>query len=97
MPGINGEFVRDFRVERAWSQEQLAKLCGLSVRTVARAEGGGRPSLDSVKALAAAFGVSPASLMNGDLLGPLVKRITPMTVLSCIGPSCATTGRWGSR
>ena len=50
--------VRKYRIDRGWSQETLAELSGLSVRTIQRVERGGRASLDSMTALANAFDVS---------------------------------------
>lgn len=53
---------RSRRLARAWSQEQLAELSGLSVRTVQRIENGDQPSLETLSALAAVFEVSVADL-----------------------------------
>ena len=47
--------VRKLRLEKGWSQEQLAEICDLSVRTIQRIERGQKPSLESLKALAAVF------------------------------------------
>jgi len=47
--------VRKLRLEKGWSQEQLAEMSGLSVRTVQRIERGQNPSLESLKSLAAVF------------------------------------------
>ena len=47
--------VRKLRLDKGWSQEQLAEISGLSVRTIQRIERGQKPSLESLKALAAAF------------------------------------------
>lgn len=35
--------VKQLRLQRAWSQEQLAELAGVSVRTIQRIENGDRP------------------------------------------------------
>jgi len=56
---------RSLRLARAWSQEQLAELSGLSVRTVQRIENGDKPGLETLSALAAVFEVSVS-----DLSGP---------------------------
>lgn len=47
--------VRKLRLQRGWSQEQLAQFAGLSVRTIQRAERGYPQSLETRKALAAVF------------------------------------------
>lgn len=54
--------VKALRLQRAWSQEQLAELASLSVRTVQRIENGEQPSLETLSALAAVFGVSVSEL-----------------------------------
>jgi transcriptional regulator with XRE-family HTH domain len=47
--------IHKLRLQRGWSQEQLAEVSGLSVRTVQRIERGQPGSLESLKALAAVF------------------------------------------
>ncbi|MBX2849393.1 MAG: helix-turn-helix domain-containing protein [Acidiferrobacterales bacterium] len=49
--------VRKLRLKRGWSQEQLAALTGLSVRTIQRIERGQAPSLESQNALASVLEV----------------------------------------
>ena len=58
--------IRKLRLQRGWSQEQLAELTGLSVRTIQRVERGYPPSLESRNALAAVFEIDPA-LFNSDV------------------------------
>lgn len=47
--------VQQRRQEKGWSQEHLAQISGLSVRTIQRIENGHSAGLDSLKALAAVF------------------------------------------
>ena len=49
--------VRKLRLQRGWSQEQLAQMSGLSVRTIQRIERGKKAGLESLKSLAAVFEV----------------------------------------
>lgn len=42
--------VKQLRLQRAWSQEQLAELAGVSVRTIQRIENGDRPGLETLSA-----------------------------------------------
>lgn len=49
--------VRKLRMERGWSQEQLAQLSGLNIRTIQRIESGNKAGLETLKALAAVFDV----------------------------------------
>ncbi len=50
------------RLGRGWSQEQLAEMCGLSVRTIQRIENGDQASLETMSAIAAVFGCDVAQL-----------------------------------
>jgi transcriptional regulator with XRE-family HTH domain len=49
--------IQKLRLQHGWSQEQLAMLTGLSVRTIQRIERGQNPSAESLKAIAAVFEV----------------------------------------
>ena len=49
--------VRKLRLQRGWSQDQLAEFTGLSVRTIQRLERGHNPSLETSKSLASVFEV----------------------------------------
>ncbi|ARN73362.1 helix-turn-helix transcriptional regulator [Oceanicoccus sagamiensis] len=61
-PMINTALIKTLRNERAWSQEQLAAISGLSHRTIQRIENEGSCSLESKKALAAAFDMEAEGL-----------------------------------
>ena len=61
-PGIDADLVHELRAARSWTQEELAQISGLSLRTVQRIEKDGVGSLESRRALAAAFNVSPADI-----------------------------------
>ncbi|QDD89308.1 helix-turn-helix domain-containing protein [Pseudomonas oryzihabitans] len=49
--------IKELRVARAWSQEHLAELAGISARTVQRIENGEQASLETLGALAAVLEV----------------------------------------
>ncbi|MDO3387681.1 helix-turn-helix domain-containing protein [Gilvimarinus sp. SDUM040013] len=49
--------VRKLRLVKGWSQEQLAEMAGVSIRTIQRIERGQPPSLETRNALAAVFEV----------------------------------------
>lgn len=59
---IDSQRLKTLREARAWSQEHLAQVSGLSVRTVQRIEAQGSASAESRMALAAALDISPAEL-----------------------------------
>jgi len=50
--------VKSLRIQHDWSQEQLAHMSGLSVRTIQRIEKGENIGLESLKSLAAVFEVN---------------------------------------
>lgn len=54
--------VRKYRLQRGWSQSQLAELSGLNIRTIQRIERGSQASLESLKSLAAVFEVDVTDL-----------------------------------
>jgi transcriptional regulator with XRE-family HTH domain len=47
--------IRKLRIQRGWSQDQLAQISGLNIRTIQRIERGQTPSLESLKSLASVF------------------------------------------
>ena len=55
---LKTNIIRAEREKRAWSQEHLASVAGLGVRTVQRLEGKNSASLESIKAIASAFELS---------------------------------------
>ena len=59
---IDATLLKKLRTAENLSQEQLSEKCGLSLRTIQRLEGGGNASIESVRALAAAFGLDPSEL-----------------------------------
>ncbi len=56
--------VKKLRLQRGWSQEQLSHLTGLSSRTIQRIESGQKPSMESLKSLAAVFEVNFTELQQ---------------------------------
>jgi len=58
--------IRKYRTERLLSQEQLAEISGLGLRTIQRLEARGSGSQESIKALAAVFKVDADSLFWRD-------------------------------
>lgn len=56
--------IKRWREERHWSQEHLSEMAGIGLRTLQRIENGDAASRDSLKALAAAFNVDVAALIE---------------------------------
>ena len=63
---INSARLRELRTARQWSQEQVAELSGLNLRTIQRLESGAKISTESLRALAAVFDVPAESLLIGN-------------------------------
>jgi len=76
-PAHRGQFqvlIRKLRIDRGWSQETLAEVSGLSVRTVQRLERGGNASLETLTALAAVFEVDVSTLSTEAPEAPMYKQ-----------------------
>ncbi|EAQ65527.1 hypothetical protein MED121_22687 [Marinomonas sp. MED121] len=58
--------VKQLRLEKGWSQEELSHLSGLSVRTIQRIERGNKAGLESLKSLAAVFELRVSDLQSMD-------------------------------
>ena len=56
--------VQKLRLQHGWSQQQLAELSGLSVRTVQRIEQGKGASTESLKSLASVFEIDFSTLLS---------------------------------
>ena len=59
---INSNLIIQLRKQRAWSQQHLSDICGLSLRTIQRVENNGTGSFETLKSLAATFEMSENSL-----------------------------------
>ncbi|HCS65967.1 MAG TPA: XRE family transcriptional regulator [Cellvibrio sp.] len=62
--------IREYRFNRGWSQEQLAEISGLSVRTIQRIEQGQKPGLETLSALASALEIDIAKLRADNDFSP---------------------------
>jgi transcriptional regulator with XRE-family HTH domain len=60
--------IQKLRLQRGWSQQQLAELSGLSVRTIQRIEQGQTASIESLKSLAAVFEIDFSSIHTEDTM-----------------------------
>ena len=59
--------IQKLRLQRGWSQQQLADLSGLSVRTIQRIEQGQVASTESLKSLAAVFEIDFSTLQEPNM------------------------------
>ncbi|MBE1300160.1 MAG: helix-turn-helix domain-containing protein [Alteromonadaceae bacterium] len=56
--------VKKLREQKHWSQEQLANMAGLSLRTIQRVEAGNPASNETLKSLASVFEISISELQE---------------------------------
>jgi transcriptional regulator with XRE-family HTH domain len=72
--------IQKLRLQKGWSQQQLADLSGLSVRTIQRIEQGQPASPESLKSLAAVFEIPFTDLkepaMSATVTTPLLNAST---------------------
>lgn len=71
--------VKKLRLQRNWSQEELAHFSGLSIRTIQRMEKGKPANVESYKSIAAVFEVNvedikPELAMNTESNNTLISR-----------------------
>lgn len=62
--------VQKLRLQRGWSQQQLAELSGLSVRTVQRIESGQPASAETLKSLASVFEIDFSQFTSEPKMNP---------------------------
>lgn len=62
---INRNTVKENRLMRGWSQQHLADVCDVSLRTIQRTENLGAASNETTMALAASFVIEIADLTRG--------------------------------
>jgi transcriptional regulator with XRE-family HTH domain len=77
VPDDSPLLIQKLRLQRGWSQEQLAELTGLSVRTIQRIERGQTPSAESLKALAAVLEVNFGALREAHMTSPTPPAANP--------------------
>lgn len=58
--------IKKLRLQKGWSQSELAEFSGLSIRTIQRIERGTKPGLESLKCLAAVFDMNIADFQQED-------------------------------
>lgn len=60
---VNTKKIISLRTTRAWSQQQLAEVASVSLRTIQRIEKSGNASQESVKSISSAFSVKPDDIL----------------------------------
>lgn len=68
--------IQQRRIDRGWSQEELAMHAGVSARTIQRIETGQRASLETLKCLAAVFETSVSELVQEQTMTNTASQIS---------------------
>ena len=64
------ETVRNLRTQNGWTQQHLAEICDVSVRTIQRVEKDGVASMETALALASVFNVEKTVLLMDGVTAP---------------------------
>ena len=83
--------IKNLRTKHHYSQEQLAQMSGLSLRTIQRVESGQSASLETLKSLAAVFEVD-VDVLRGD-----ITVIDKKSEEWALAPAWVRFGFWGIR
>jgi len=74
--------IQKLRLQRGWSQEQLAEMSGLSVRTIQRLERGKPASVETLKAVGAVLEVDFANLKEATMNTTANPTVSPDEALA---------------
>jgi transcriptional regulator with XRE-family HTH domain len=91
---IDSTQLKKLRTAENLSQEQLSEKSGLSLRTIQRLENGGNASIESVRALAAAFGIEANELLLPETAPPQTPQDAMLTGLREFGNFSGTATRY---
>ncbi len=85
----DGAKIRAFRIQRGWTQEQLAEIAGISLRTVQRAEAANSAAFETMKAIAAAFETDFDRMLKQEPIGAADQKTQPIVSpnVSCSEPA----------
>jgi transcriptional regulator with XRE-family HTH domain len=64
-PETLGDRIRRLRRAKSLTPQELAKRVGCHQSTIYDLEGGGNPTLETVRAVAKALGITPSKLLSG--------------------------------
>ncbi|MFC4700519.1 helix-turn-helix domain-containing protein [Glaciecola siphonariae] len=61
---VRGDIVKTMRLEKGWTQAQLAEICDVNLRTIQRVENNGSASLETIMSLCVTFDVKRQALFK---------------------------------
>ena len=77
---IDADKIKTMRLDHGWTQEQLAEMCDVSVRTIQRIEKTGVAALDTTNALAAVLEVERTTILAQGGVKPASAEFSPTRV-----------------
>ncbi len=80
---VNAQKIKGLRQDKGWTQQHMAEVCGLSLRTVQRAENYGNCSADTLQAVASVLEVALSDL-----------KLVPPAPDSSAQHKTSSNGRW---
>lgn len=97
---VRGERIRQLRLERGWTQQQLAEIADLSLRTVQRVENQNVASNETVSALSAVLEQPREELLSlplsADTLARIERRVAwVLPAATGVGALLGSLGTWG--
>ena len=96
---VRGEFIKTLRVQRGWTQQQMAEIANLSLRTVQRIENQNVASNESISALAAVLERPREEILTLALepqqLAQVEKRLAwVLPAATTVGAALGSAGTW---
>ncbi|RLV59453.1 XRE family transcriptional regulator [Parashewanella curva] len=61
---VNAKTIKEYRLVKGWTQQHLAEICGVSLRTIQRVERYGTASNDTAMGIASAFEIDISEIIN---------------------------------
>ena len=92
---VNSSLIKQLRNQRAWSQDQLSLISGISHRTIQRIESSGTCSLESLRALAVAFEIETSVLEIDPTAQANMQRQNKEIIYAYSGVSLGLLGAYG--
>lgn len=91
---INASVVKDERIHKGWTQQQLADVSGLSLRTIQRVENQGQGSMETCSALCSVLEMERRRLLEPPRSAALLSRSKFTAIVFCgivVGFLCGVT------
>lgn len=80
---INASVVKDERIHKGWTQQQLADVSGLSLRTIQRVENQGQGSMETCGALCSVLEIERRRLLEPAQSAALLSRSKFTAMVFC--------------